>query len=91
MGPVLSGVVVGGGRAADARSHHNMGLSGLEWERRAGPVYLTVLARIHQGNLGVLYDGGGVRCRKGKASKYVQQAVHVTGVLLNTFLPVRDV
>lgn len=51
-----------GGRAADAKSHHNMA-SGLEWQSTHGR-RLSVLARAHQGDLGVLYDQGGVRLPK---------------------------
>lgn len=60
---------------------------GLEWQNGHVEQGLSVQARVHQGSLGVLYDRGGVLRRKRQSSKYVQQAIHVTGGPLNTFLP----
>lgn len=61
-----------GGRAADAKSHHNMvfWLGMAEYKcSGAGP----------PGQLCVLYDGGGVRFPKRQSSKYVQQQYTLQG------------
>lgn len=46
---------------------------GLEWQNGHVSQGLSAQARVHQGNLGVLYNGGGVLGRKRQSSKYVQR------------------
>lgn len=53
---------------------------------------LEFLARVHQAQLGVCCTtGAGCDAERGSRVNMYSKAIHVTGGLLNTFLPVRDV